>query len=71
VNQQEISILTLIYNDLASRIEENKLTFENFLNFFDLTGLWGVKLFEQFDEDQMGLITFEEFLYGICNFVII
>ena len=42
-------MLTMIFEDLASRNEENKLTFENFLNIFNLTGLWGAKLFKQFD----------------------
>lgn len=64
---QEIDMLTLIYEDLASRNEDNKLTFQNFLNFFNLTGLWGAKLFRQFNEDELQLIGLEEFLYGICT----
>lgn len=60
-------MLTLIYEDLASRNEDNKLTFQNFLNFFNLTGLWGAKLFRQFNEDELQLIGLEEFLYGICT----
>lgn len=59
-------MLGLIYEDLASRNDEKLLTFENFLLFFDLTGLWGAKLFRHFDEDGRKLITMEEFFYGLC-----
>lgn len=51
VTGDEIALLGLIFEDLATRISEKRLTFENFLNFFNLTGLWGAKLFHQFDED--------------------
>lgn len=60
-------MLELIYNDLAKRNHDSLLTFENFLLFFGLTGLWGAKLFRQFDEDTRKLITKEEFFYGLCN----
>lgn len=42
-------MLELIYHDLANRHHDCLLTFENFLLFFGLTGLWGAKLFRQFD----------------------
>ena len=60
-------MLELIYDDLATRNKSRKLTLENFLLFFGLTGLWGAKLFRQFDEDGHKLITKEEFFYGICT----
>lgn len=41
---------------------------ENFLLFFNLTGLWGAKLFRQFNEDGRKLISMEEFFYGLCIF---
>lgn len=50
-------MLELIYNDLAIRNKDNLLTYENFLLFFGLTGLWGAKLFRQFDEDGRKLIS--------------
>lgn len=50
-------MLELIYNDLAERNSDNLLTFENFLLFFGLTGLWGAKLFRQFNESSHKLIT--------------
>jgi hypothetical protein len=59
-------MLELIYNDLAVRNKDKLLTYENFLLFFGLTGLWGAKLFRQFDEDGRKLISKEEFFYGLC-----
>ena len=67
MTQPEINILNLIYKDLSSRNIENGLNYDDLLCFFDLTGLWGAKLFEQFDEDKQEVISFEEFLYGICT----
>jgi hypothetical protein len=52
-------MLELIYNDLAERNNEHLLTFENFLLFFGLTGLWGAKLFRQFDESSQKVLTKE------------
>jgi len=52
-------MLELIYNDLANRNCDNLLTFENFMLFFGLTGLWGAKLFRKFDEGSRKLITKE------------
>ena len=60
-------MLELIYDDLSSRHKSKLLTMENFLLFFNLTGLWGAKLFREFDKDGKELITAEEFLYGMCN----
>lgn len=61
-------MLELIYNDLAVRNKDKLLTYENFLLFFGLTGLWGAKLFRQFDEDGRKLISKEEFFYGLCKY---
>ena len=64
-------MLELIYEDLATRNINNLLTYDNFLVFFHLTGLWGVKLFHEFDEDRGRVISLEEFLFGMCkNFLI-
>lgn len=60
-------MLELIYVDLANRNHENLLTFENFLLFFGLTGLWGAKLFRVFSGESRKLITKEEFFYGLCR----
>ena len=68
VAENEIFLLELIYNNLASRNTNQMLTYDNFVNFFQLTGLWGAKLFQEFDQDQAELISFEEFLYGMCTF---
>ena len=63
---QEINVLKLIYEDLVTRNTQNLLAYEDFLSFFNLTGLWGAKLFEHFDKDGEEVISFEEFLFGIC-----
>ena len=52
-------MLELIYEDLALRNQDKLLTYENFQLFFGLTGLWGAKLFKQFDEDGRKLISKE------------
>lgn len=42
---------------------------EEFLNFFNFKGLWGVKLFELFSEGNSESLSLEQFLYGIGNSV--
>ncbi len=54
----EISVLALVYDDLATRNCTGRLNYETFLSFFSLNGLWGEKLFRQFDEDSRELISF-------------
>lgn len=63
---EEINLLSLIFEDLATRNPpDSKLTYENFVNFVGLTGLWASHLFHLFDETSTSLLGFEEFLYGI------
>ena len=62
-------MLELIYDDLATRNINNLLTYDNFLVFFNLTGLWGAKLFREFDEDRGRVISLEEFLFGMCIYL--
>ena len=59
VCEEEQVMLELIYEDLALRNKDKLLTYENFQLFFGLTGLWGAKLFKQFDEDGRKLISKE------------
>jgi hypothetical protein len=57
----------LIYTDLANRSRSKKLTLHNFSLFFELTGLWGNKLFRHFlpnGEEEMGSA---EFTNGMSN----
>lgn len=59
VHPEEIEMLYQIYNDLAQRIPENKISPQNFLLFFHKAGEWGDRLFSQFDADQSSLIDIE------------
>ena len=38
-----------------------------FLRIFSFTGLWAVKLFEDFDIEKKEVLTFEQFLNGIAK----
>lgn len=57
VSRREISILRLIYSDLAERIEKGKINLENFLLFFHKNGYWGERLFQEFDYDETNLLS--------------
>jgi hypothetical protein len=48
VNTKSSEYLKIIYKDLASRSKNKKLNLHNFSLFFELTGLWGYKLFKYF-----------------------
>jgi hypothetical protein len=65
VHENEIFLLRLMYDDLAARWKNDKLTREVFDTFFHLNGLWGQEMFRMFDRSQEGTILFEEFIYGI------
>ena len=58
-------LLHLIYRDLADRIPQHKINQENFLLFFQKNGLWGERLFREFDADETGLVSEAEFICGI------
>jgi hypothetical protein len=64
----------MMYNDLANRSNNMKLTRENFDIFFHLNvrikvtqGLWAQEIFNRFDTKKVGYIEFAEFKLGICN----
>ena len=65
---RELQLLLLIYKDLASRSIDRKLNLENFRLFFEKNGLWGEKLFKEFDYDESNLIDSDEFVRGIGIF---
>lgn len=58
-------MLRLIFDDLASRSPNKKLTQQNFILFFSLTGLWGDKLFKCFTSNGKEEIDESEFLQGM------
>jgi len=61
-------MLELIYKDLSERDTDKLINEENFLLFFNLNGLWGQKLFHEFDQDRSTKLKFDEFINGICTF---
>ena len=62
-------MLELIYKDLSERDTDKLINEENFLLFFNLNGLWGQKLFHEFDQDRSTKLKFDEFINGISKFV--
>lgn len=57
VNDKELHLLRMIYEDLALRISEHELSLENFLLFFHKNGYWGDRLFHEFDANDSNLIS--------------
>jgi hypothetical protein len=54
----ELTLIKLMYDDLACRSSANALTREVFDTFFHLNGLWGYAMFQVFDQDKDGLVWF-------------
>ena len=46
VSPSEVTILRLLYKDLAERVDSHKINLENFLLFFHKNGYWGERLFK-------------------------
>lgn len=68
VSEKEREFLTMIFENLANRSSDRKLTQNNFMLFFSLTGLWGDKLFRYFNSGKKNGISLHEFLNGIGIF---
>ena len=64
VTLEEQHFLKLIFDDLANRNPNGKLTQHNFVLFVSLTGLWADKLFKYF-ASETDEINFDQFLKGI------
>jgi hypothetical protein len=65
VKQGELDLIKLMYSDLACRSNGNVLTREVFDTFFHLNGLWGQEMFRAFDQDNQGLVKYEQFVRAI------
>jgi hypothetical protein len=55
-------MLKMIYFDLALRNGNKKIEKEIFFVFFQKNGLWGHRLFKEFDMDDSGFVCLEEFV---------
>ncbi|ORM41477.1 Myosin light chain kinase A [Babesia sp. Xinjiang] len=65
-DSNELEVLFKLYKELASRSEHAGITKETFLQYFNLPGLWGERLFRYFDTNESGCVEFEEFVAGIA-----
>jgi Ca2+-binding EF-hand superfamily protein len=72
VNQEELDMLTLIFNDLASRSQPYGITRETFQLFFHVSvrysaiqGLWAELIFNKFVGNAQNLLSSDKFLSGI------
>lgn len=61
----EYEVLKFLHKDLASRSDSVGINKETFLQYFNLPGLWGERLFRYFDMNGSNYIEFEEFIAGI------
>ncbi len=52
-------MLYKLYKDLSNRNSEKTIKKVQFLKVFSFTGLWGVKLFEDFDTEGKGQLDFK------------
>jgi Ca2+-binding EF-hand superfamily protein len=70
VSSHELSFLSKLFKDLASRSGGETVDKNTFLQFFPLPvsstqGLWGERLFQKFDKHSLNSIGFEEFIEGL------
>ncbi|GBE61937.1 calcium dependent kinase CDPK7 [Babesia ovata] len=65
-DSSELEVLHKLYKELASRSQTNGIDKETFLQYFDLPGLWGERLFRHFDTNDSGDVELGEFLSGVA-----
>ncbi|GIX65341.1 calcium dependent protein kinase CDPK7 [Babesia caballi] len=65
-DSNELEVLQQIYKELSLRSQSNGIDKETFLQYFDLPGLWGERLFRHFDANESSNVELEEFLAGIA-----
>ena len=62
VNQTELDLLELMYENLSKRCRNGLVTRETFEIFFHASGLMGEIIFNRFDSKKNGTISIEELL---------
>ncbi|CDR94882.1 asparagine rich protein, putative [Babesia bigemina] len=65
-DSNELEVLHKLYKELASRSQTSGIDKETFLQYFDLPGLWGERLFRHFDTNDSGDVELAEFLSGVA-----
>lgn len=63
----EIHVLRKTWQDLADRSGGKGIDKDTFLQYFPLNGLLGERLFAQFDTNNTGRITFDDFITGLAK----
>ncbi|CAG9334920.1 unnamed protein product [Blepharisma stoltei] len=67
--KDELRILKDLYKDLSRKTSDEEAIDKNtFIQFFSLPGLLGERLFQKFDINKQGSISFEDFLIGFASF---
>ncbi|EDO06021.1 Protein kinase domain family protein [Babesia bovis T2Bo] len=66
-DRSELDILIKLYKELANRSESRGIDKQTFLQYFNLPGLWGERLFHYFDTNGSDFVEFDEFLNGIAT----
>eukprot|EP01084_Bolivina_argentea_P028721 53343_1 len=65
---REIIVLNKLFRDLANRSPDDTISKETFLDYFELPGILGDRLFAVFDEHNDEVIDFQEFLHGLTRY---
>jgi len=67
-NDKELTLLDRMFQDLANRSPDETMSKETFLQYFNLPGILGERLFAVFDAKKNGVIDFEEFVNGLARY---
>lgn len=69
-NGEELIFLEKMFEDLAQRsVDASKMSKETFLEYFNLPGIIGGKLFKVFDTKKNNVIEYDEFVEGIARYM--
>lgn len=65
LDSSELGVLKQLHKELASRSSSTGIDKETFLQYFNLPGLWGERLFRYFDINETSRVEFDEFITAI------
>eukprot|EP00357_Protocruzia_adherens_P016342 CAMPEP_0115019946 /NCGR_PEP_ID=MMETSP0216-20121206/29784_1 /TAXON_ID=223996 /ORGANISM="Protocruzia adherens, Strain Boccale" /LENGTH=753 /DNA_ID=CAMNT_0002391589 /DNA_START=207 /DNA_END=2468 /DNA_ORIENTATION=+ len=64
-DKQEQNMLKKLFTNLAARSDGNTMNKETFLQFIQMPGMWGERLFSEFDIKENNCIDYTEFMVGL------
>ncbi|ETO22970.1 asparagine rich protein [Reticulomyxa filosa] len=67
-NEKELTLLDRMFQDLVKRSPDKNMSKEVFLDYFNLPGILGERLFDVFDTKKDGVINFDEFVTGLARY---